>query len=87
MRVLDPFGLIGDTISFASAHYYAPGTLLFVALVILAHLLVLLAVIGAGVGVLRRARQRRAVVALLTPTGTLSTIPVQRTGSPNDRVV
>jgi uncharacterized membrane protein YqiK len=87
MRVFDPFGLIGATISFARAHYYAPGTLLFIALVILAHILVLIALIGTGVRLIRRARDRRAVVALFTPTGTLSTIPMQRSGSPNDRVV
>lgn len=87
MRVFDPFGLIGSTISFASSHDYAPATLLAVGLVVLAHLLVLLAVVGGAVRVVRRFRDRRAVIALFTPTGTLSTIPPQRVSSPHDQVI
>jgi hypothetical protein len=87
MRVFDPFGLIGSTISYASAHDYAPLTLLAVGLVVVIHLLVLLALVGAGVRATRRYRERRAVLALFTPTRRLSTIPQQRAGSPHDQVI
>jgi len=87
MRVFDPFGLIGSTISYASSHDYAPLTLLAVGLVVVLHLLVLLAVVGTAVRTVRRYRDRRAVVAIFTPTGTLSTIPQQRATSPHDQVI
>jgi hypothetical protein len=87
MRIVDPFGLIGNTISFASAHYYAPGTLLFIVLVVLAHVLVLLTLVGVGVATLRHVRDGRPAMAPATPTGTLSTIPSQRTGSPTDQMI
>ena len=85
MRLVDPFGLIGRTISFASAHYYAPGTLLFIALVVLAHVLVLLTLIGLGTAALRHVREVRAAQVPAGPVGTLSTIPRQRSESPTEQ--
>jgi hypothetical protein len=87
MRIIDPFGLIGSTISFSSEHYYAPGTLLFIALVVLAHLLVLLTLIGLGVATARYVREGRTTAAPTTPAGTLSTIPRQRIESPTDQLI
>jgi hypothetical protein len=87
MRVLDPFGFIDGTVSFASDHYYAPGTLLFIALVVLAHVLAVLALIGAGVTVLRRVRERLADRPSGAPVGTLSRIPAQRAESSSDHVI
>jgi hypothetical protein len=87
MRVVDPFGFIGGTVSFASDHYYAPGTLLFIGLVVLAHIVALLTLIGAGVTVLRRVRERQAARPSRGPVGTLSRIPAQRAESSSDQVI
>jgi|GEM_PF-3688650 len=78
MRILDPLGLIHATASFASAHDYAPATVFALLLVLLAHVLVLLAVVGAATRALGRARERRAVITLLTPVRAPAGLPAQR---------
>jgi hypothetical protein len=81
MRVFDPFGLIASIWSFAAAHDYAPFALAAALVVVAAHVLIALGAVGTAANVWRRARERRAVIALLTPTGNLSRVPSQRTST------
>jgi hypothetical protein len=74
VSTFDPFIGVTATAHYASAHDWAFGTMLALALVVLVHALALLAILGTAAKYTRAYLERRAIVKLLTPVK----IPAQR---------
>jgi hypothetical protein len=72
--MINPFIAVTATAQYASAHNWAFGTVLALALVVVVHALALLAILGTAAKYTRNYLERRAIVKLLTP----EKIPAQR---------